>query len=263
VADNFLPTLLQKGGESLYLRATVPVIEQFLWTMTENGKATGNVNMVNAARHAANFIFGKPDVPDPNRRKGQEGPHPAEQKLEAERKTWEETRFKEASSEVSTAIDSELDAEILKGLDPEKKLSPRQRASLLGEIKKEIDTTLSKDQAFGRQMKALWSKAAGASYPKDQRASIKSAFLARAKALVPAVRTRLRSEWLGEKAPVNDDKGNNSGNKNKEQVRKRSLPDAGRSGKTGPVRPPSPKDVDYTKTSDEDLIAGRFVRKRA
>jgi hypothetical protein len=264
VADNFLPTLLAKGGENLYLRATVPIIEQFLWTVHEHGKTSGNANLVNAARHAANYIFGKPEIPDPNRRKGEQGPHPAERKLEDERKAWAETRFKEASSEVSAAIDTELDADIGKGLDPDKKLTQRQRSRLIQDIKDEIDATLRKDQAFGRQMKALWAKAADASYPKDQRASIKSAFLARAKALVPSVRSRLRAEWFGEKAPVNNDKSKNAGDKKQQDApKKRTLPDAGRSGSGGPKRPPSPKEVDYSKTTDEDLIAGRFTRKRA
>jgi hypothetical protein len=259
LADNFLPKLLAHS-QDLYLRATVPVIEQFMFTAYEHGKASGDANLMKSMQHAAKFFFGKPDIPDPRRRMGEGGPHPAEKRLEEERKNWQQTRFTEASGEVSSAIDSELEVDILKGLDPDKKLSERQRQSLITEIKSEIDAQLGKDEAFKRQMKALWSRAAAADYPRDQRASIKSAFLARAKALVPSVRTRLRAEWFGEK-DANSGKPSDK-NKQGQQSKKRTLPDSGRAAGGGPKRPPSAKEVDFTKTSDLDLIEGRYARRK-
>lgn len=260
VVDNLLPKLMAHS-QDLYLRATIPVIEQFLYTAFEHGKATNDPNLMRSAQHAAKFIFGKADIPDPNRRRGNEGPHPAEKKLEEERNSWKETRFRETSSEISSSIDTDLESEIIKGLDPDKKLSDRQRSSLIAEIKNEIDATLGKDEAFKRQMKALWKKAADADFPREQRSQIKSAFLARAKTLVPSVRTRLRAEWFGEKPPKS---GGKATDKNKDQTppKKRQITDSGRAPSGTHRRPPTPSDVDYSRTSDEDLIAGRFTRKK-
>lgn len=256
VVDNFLPTLL-KQSESLYLRATVPIVEQFLWTLHEHGKKSGDVNLVRSAQHASNYIFGKPEVPDPAARNRTAGPHPAEQKLEQERSAWAKERFYEASNEISTQIDGDLKGEVLKGLDPDKVLNEWQRGKLTDDILAEIDATLQGDQAFQRQMKALWQKAAASGYPRDQRASIKSAFLARAKALVPAVRSRLRAKALGQKV-ANPGNGQPKG----DSVKKRALPDSGRAGGNRGSRPPAPREVDYSRTSDEDLIAGRFTRRK-
>lgn len=259
VVENFLPAVIKKS-QDLYLVAAVPIIEQLLHNAYTNGKQTNNKNLMLSAQHIAQFMFNKPDIPDPARR-GQRGPSEAEQRLEAERATWKKTRFNEASQEVSGAIDAELEAEILKGLDPDKKLSKRQRASLIKEIKDEIDATLGKDEAHKRQMAAMWKKAASADYPRDQRGQIKNAFLARAKALVPSVRTRLRAEWFG------DEQEEVSGDKNKDRQqgdkkkKKRQLPDSGQAGGGGPKRPPTPGQVNYDKTSDMDLIEGRFVRR--
>lgn len=266
VVDNFLPNLLQQS-ESLYLRAALPIAEKFLWSLQEHGKQTGNVNFVRSAQHAALFLFGKAEIPDPSRRRGPEGPHPAEKKLEEERKQWAEQRFKEASSEISSEVDSELKSEVLKGLDPQKQLNEWQREKLIEDILNDINATLSKDTAFQRQMKALWTKASGAGFPRDQRASIKSAFLARAKALVPSVRTRLRAKALGDKAPnsgkpTTPKDGKVVKKNNNQPPKKRSLPESGAAGRQQPNRPPSPRDVDYTRTSDMDLIEGRFARKR-
>jgi hypothetical protein len=267
VVDNFLPQVL-KHSQDLYLRATMPVIEQFLHTAYTHGKNTGDANLMRSAQHAANFIFGKPEIPDPARRNQPRGPHPAEQKLEQERKEWADTRFRETSAEISAGIDQELEADIVKGLDPDKKLSQRQRASLIKEIKDEIDATLGKDEAFKRQMRSLWQRAGTAGYPRDQRASIKSAFLARAKALVPSVRTKLKGEWFGQaekgrpdgaKAPVREVAPQGK----PELGKKRFVAEAGRpAAGAGPKRPPAPKDVDYARTSDLDLIEGRFTRRR-
>lgn len=259
LAENFLPALLSQS-QDLYLTATIPVIEQFLHTAYEYGKANNDANLMRSMQHAAKFIFGKPDIPDPKRRAGNTGPHPAEQKLEQERKVWQETRFREASVEVSSEIDEEIETEILKGFST-KGMTDRQKTRFIKDVKDEIDATLSKDEAFKRQMKGLWSKAATADYPRDQRASIKSAFLARAKALVPSVRTRLRTEWFGEKdanSGAPSDKNKDKG----QQPKKRTIPDSGRASSGGPRRPPSAKEVDFTKTSDLDLIEGRFARRK-
>ncbi len=267
VVDNFLPTVL-KHSQDLYLRATMPVIEQFLHTAYTHGKNVGDANLMRSAQHAANFIFGKPEIPDPARRNQPRGPHPAEQKLEQERKQWADTRFRETSSEISQGIDQELEADILKGLDPDKKLSQRQRSSLIKEIKDEIDATLGKDEAFKRQMRSLWQRAETAGYPRDQRASIKSAFLARAKALVPSVRTKLRGEWFGQaekgRPAVGKPAVREEAPQGKPELgKKRFVAEAGRpAAGSGPKRPPNPKDVDYSRTSDLDLIEGRFTRRR-
>ena len=265
VVDNFLPQVL-KHSQDLYLRATIPVIEQFLFTAYNHGKNTGDANLMRSAQHAANFIFGKAEIPDPSRRGAARGPHPAEQKLEAERKQWADTRFREASAEVSASVDVELESEILKGLDPDKQLSSRQRQSLIKEIKDELDNTLGKDEAFRRQMRSLWTRAGNANYPKDQRASIKSAFLARAKALVPSVRARLRDEWFGKAEKERPTGGKPAANGKSQQAlsqKKRFPAESGRAASNaGPRRPPAPGDVDWSKTSDLDLIEGKFTRKR-
>lgn len=258
VVDNFLPKILEKS-QDLYLRATTPIVEQFLYTLYEHGKTTADKNLMLSAQHASKFIFGKHEIQDPRRREGSRGPHPAEQKLEEERKTWQQTRFKEASAEVSAVIDDTLNREILRGLDPDKKLSERQRSSLVKSIMDEIDSQLKKDTAFGKQMGSLWKRAGSADYPKDQRASIQNAFLARAKALVPSVRARLRAEWFGEKLPNSGKPKDNK--EGQEPPKKRHVGNSGGPAGGG-KRPPSSKEVDYSKTSDMDLIEGRFARKR-
>lgn len=260
VVDNFLPTVLEKGGQDLYLRATVPIIETFLANVFEHGKRVGDKNLMASAKHASNYIFGTPDIRDPSRRQVERGPHPAEKKLEEERKQWNQTRFQEASSEVSAEIDTVLEAEIAKGLDPDKVLSPRQRVTLIREIKDAIDEQLSKDTAFGRQMKSLWQQATTSGYSKDKRTQIKNAFLGRAKALVPGVRSRLRAEWLGEKPEKSSGK---SEKEEKPAPRKRDIPETGRAAAERGKTPPRPSEVDYNRTSDMDLIEGRFTRKRA
>jgi hypothetical protein len=263
LADTVLPRLLEQS-QDLYMRATVPVIEQFLWTLKEQGRSAKDPNLFNSAMHAAKWFFGKPEIPDPTRRVNSNEPHPAEKKLADQQKAWSQTRFKEASGEVSGAIDVEMNLEIAKGLSLPQGTTQKQKDAFMSALKDEVDATLGKDEAFKRQMKALWKKAGDADYPRDQRSQIKSAFLARAKALVPGIRTRLREEWFG-KAPVNNDKGKTA-DKDKQQTppkKKRVISDSGRAPQqNGPKRPPSAKQVDWTRTSDEDLINGRFTPKR-
>lgn len=264
LADNVLPQLL-KQSQDLYMRATVPVIEQFLWTLREHGREHKDTNLYNSALHAAKWFFGKADIPDPSRRGNNSNePHPAEKKLQEERQAWAQTRFAETSQEINGLIDTELDMEIAKGLALPQGTTPKQKAAFIKEIKDQIDSTLGGDEAFKRQMKALWKKAADADYPRDQRGQIKSAFLARAKALVPGIRTRLREEWFG-KAPAKGNVGGKAGDKNKQDQlpKKRVIPDSGRPPQNnGPRRPPAPNKVDYSRTSDMDLIEGRFTPRR-
>lgn len=261
LADTVLPRLLEQS-QDLYMRATVPVIEQFLWTLKEQGRSAKDPNLFNSAMHAAKWFFGKAEIPDPQRRMGNNEPHPAEKKLQEQQKTWAETRFRETSTEVSGAIDAELNGEITKGLSLPQGTTDKQKAAFMSALKDEIDATLGKDEAFKRQMKALWKKAADADYPRNQRSEIKSAFLARAKALVPGIRTRLREEWFGKASP-NNGKGKIVDKDKQTPPKKRAIPDSGRAPQNnGPKRPPSAKQVDWTRTTDEDLINGRFTPKR-
>lgn len=264
VVDNFLPKLLEKS-QDLYLRASVPVIEQFIHSAYEHGKRVGDANLMKSAQHAANFIFGKPEIPDPSRRGKPSGPHPAEQKLEEERKSWAQTRFRESSHEISGQVDRVLEREIENGLDPDKKLSDRQRTRLIQDIKDEIDAQLSKDEGFKRQMRGMWQRASTSNYSREQRASIQSAFLARAKPLVPAIRSRLKAEWFGKSStkPSSGQPSDNTGGRSDNgQFKKRTIPESGTRSSGTRMRPPSPKEVDYSKTSDMDLIEGKFTRKR-
>jgi hypothetical protein len=265
VVENFLPSILQKS-QDLYIKATTPIIEQFIHAAYEHGKRLGDANLMKSMQHASLFIFGDPGIRDPTTRRAS-GPHPAEAQLQEERRTWSQQRFSEASQEVSTEIDRELQRDIENGLDPDKKLSERQRSRLIADIKDEIDAQLQRDEAFKRQMGTLWKRAGGANYPKDQRASIKSAFLARAKPLVPSVRSKLKAEWFGVRSKTGslgqgERQRNPQGQFTQSPPKKRQFPESGGVAHTRGTRPPSPKEVDYNRTSDMDLIEGKFARRK-
>jgi hypothetical protein len=254
VADNWLPTL-RKHSSDLYVRVVTPVIQEALHFAFENGKNNGNKNLMFGAQHISNLLFGDAEIKPPAAPKKEE-PHPAEVKLREEQERWSQTRFQETREEVNRAIDSRLDSVIRRGLNTDGKLSDYELEHVVQDTMTALMDALGKDEAHKASMRAHWKRASQNGFAKEARAKLSEAFIARAIALVPGVRARIRAKALGEKG-----KPDSRDNKPEQQLRKRVIPNTGRSGINQP-RTLRPSEVDYSKTSDMDILMDRETRRK-
>jgi len=250
LVDNFLPTL-QKLSKDLYVRATMPVLEDLIRFAYNDGKRSGDKNLMYAAGHLAKHVFGEPRIPEP--RNTNTGPHPAEVQLREERDRHFSERYTNFNTEVTETAYTRLEKLADKGInDPEQKLTAFAKKAIIKETLTELDRRLSEDQQLAGTLRQLWRRATVGGFTQGHKEAILNAHLSRAKQLLPGIRNRMVAEALGQKQV-----------KGKALNRKRDLPAGGRGGVGGGrAMTLDPRKIDWAKTSDEDILAGKVTARK-
>ena len=141
-------------------------------------------------------------------------------------------------------------------IDPEGVFSDFIKNSIIDKVMTEVQDQMQSDRDHIRYMDSLWAKAKKAGYTGDWKSSIISAYLARAKSLVPAIRSRLVSEALGTSSNIN-------GKKSKLVETQTSRKESGSSGREAKEsKTIDSRRVDWSKTSDIDLLEDRITYKK-
>jgi hypothetical protein len=252
LVDNFLPTL-QRMSKDLYVRATMPVLQDLIRMTYNDGKRLNDKNLMYAAGHIAKHVFGEARIPEP--RIQSTGPHPAEVQLREERSRHFNERYGSFNQELASESYTRLERIADRGItDPENKLNGFTRKAITKEALAELDEKLGEDQQLANTLRQLWRRATVGGFTKEHKEAILNAHLSRAKQLLPGIRNRMVAEALGQKV---------AGKNNHKQ--KRDIPSGGR-GAAGGVRGNAarldPKKIDWGKTSDEDLLAGKITTRK-
>jgi hypothetical protein len=253
LARNFLPTIRESSME-LFAEITLPVVNDVLRSAIRDAEGSENVNLRNAALHIAKYLYGKPEIP--NLGEKQDAPNPQEEKLKSERQAFWQEKAQDFSNDCFTTGRDETLAEIAKGIDNDKSISPFLKTTLKDKIFKEVDELLGKDVRHLRQMNALWRRAESTGFPKESRRHIVDAYLRSAKVLIPAVRQKLRAE-AGLQSPVGKKDG-----KQETTQKRTNIPQSGRQASAQAGKTPSARDVNWGRTSDLDFLNGKYTPKR-
>lgn len=252
IARNFLPTIREDSME-LFAEITLPVVNDVLRSAIRDAEGSENTNLKNAALHIAKYLYGKPEIPELGAKK--DAPNPEAQRLQQERQQFWQEKAQDFSNECFTNGREETLAEIAKGIDNDKSISPFLKSTLKEKIFNEVDSLLGKDVRHLRQMNALWKRAESTGFPKEARREIINAYLRGAKALIPAVRQKFRAE-AGLVPPTN-------GEQKQETTPKRTnIPQSGGKPTGQAAKVPSARDVNWGKTSDLDFLNGKYTPKR-
>ena len=236
VAD-FLPTLFKNPlTKQLYYDATIPVIENVLRSALVEGKKRGNTNLEYAAQYINEFLFGTTEINPPKDSK----PDPEREKFEQEKMEHQRTRYIEFHESADSSAIEDTKTIIGKGL--EASLSPFLRGKIIDEVFSRVDKQIAADPQHMRLMNSLWEKAVRAGMTKEFHSRLRNAYLERAKPLIPAMRNKVLKEALETKESREEGKYT----PHKELV-------------GGPAKPQNlaglkAKDIDWTKTSDADVI---------
>lgn len=252
VAKDFLPTIREKSME-LFAEVTLPVINDVLRSAIRDADGSENVNLRNAALHIAKYLYGKPEIPNLETK---EQVNPEAEAIKRERQAFWQEKAQDFSNECFANGRDETLAEIAKGIDNDKSITPFLKNTLKDKIFKEVDELLGKDVRHLRSMNALWRKAESTGFPKESRRQIIDAYLRGAKTLIPAVRQKLRAE-AGLQVPAAKKDGKQETPKTRTNIPQSGRQASGQAGKT-----PSARDVNWGRTSDLDFLNGKYTPKR-
>jgi hypothetical protein len=250
-----LNSLFQVHPQAFW-RAANPLVEDIARNMFNKGVKEKDESMQNAARYLSEYFFGNTEIA--------EGKKTSIIKVEAtdpeitkQREAFDNERATAFRGSVETGIRTNLHS-IIEGkdpktgksrLDPDGVLSPFIRKTIIDHIIEEMGTQLTADKDHIRFMDSLWNKSKKNGRTDEDKARIISAYLARAKSLIPSLRSKYVSEALGQKVRVS----------NKEKGRAEDISsrrDGGAHGRPSNGKPKSydPKSINYGKTSDMDIL---------
>ena len=259
-SSNILGSLIKVHPPSFW-RAANPLVEDIAKNMFIKGTKEKDESMQNAARYLSEYFFGNTEVAE-----GKKTTIIKEEPSEVSKEREEFEREKDTTFRgiVSTGIKGNL-IPLIEGkdpksgksrLDPDDILSPFIKSTIIDRIINEIGTQLVSDKDHIRFMDSLWSKARRNGRTDEDKARISSAYLARAKSLIPSLRSKYVSEALGRKVKSADQR--------REKVSTlESRRDGGAQGKGSGSKPQNyhPKSINYSKTSDEDLLNDNITYK--
>lgn len=225
IAKNILPTL-QSINQTLFYDAVTPVIDTLIRNLNAAGIKEKDNNKSAAAKILAHFIHGDYEIPEAQTKKDPE--------LESERKALEDEK-KKLASETNSRFENNLENRtgklltklISDGLDPNNSLSEFVKSGIVREVIQRVGSELEKNPQHQAQLKKLYRLAQSERYSDKSAERIISAYLSRAKLLIPAVRSKVKNEALGTRTKAKDGIAKTTGREtstSQSKVNRSSLP---------------------------------------
>lgn len=196
-AEGFLPAL-QKVDRDTYIEITKPVIRSILRSVMQFGKehddSEKGKNFINAAKVVSLAVFQDSDLGKPDEVKKKT----VDEDLEKDKNEFYSKKANDLATSVNNDVEEELD-DLIGDIDPTKVLEkrPTLKAKILADIKREVREAMGRDKAHMTKMDSLWARERRNGFEGTLKDSIKTTFLSRAKVLIPEIRKRVRSEYLG------------------------------------------------------------------
>jgi hypothetical protein len=241
-ASNML-TEIRRNNSDMYYRITDPVIASALKAAESHASKSGDKNLLLATKYLSNFVFGAQEIPAFNGTARKEK-DPERIKFEKERQEEQEARYQEHSKTIYDYTEKKLDEMIREGLDPDNVYNNFVREALADKVMSRIGATLKNDKAFQGQMSALWKKAHKEGFTREAKQRIAHTYLAKAKRIMPAIRSKIRGE------------AKTDGSRGVERKDEKKIITSGGGGGNNNVKriPNDPKKIDWKNTTDEDIL---------
>jgi hypothetical protein len=199
IADNYLPAL-RKVDSQAYYHVLGNVIKDTIITMVKEGRALGDQGApLQAAANVLNqFIFGSQNFQPPTSLSKQVAPE--DRNREQEFRTQENqriyTQFESTRTDLQTKADNVLKSTIDGHIDPRGTMTDYVKHHATAEAFNNLEDLISKDTRFRGLLDKLWEKAFQSKFDKESTDRIKSAYLSKAKTLLPSVIKKARNDAL-------------------------------------------------------------------
>jgi hypothetical protein len=188
------------------------VIKDTIITMVKEGRNLGDQGApLQAAANVLNqFIFGSQNFTPPQRL-AQTSPQVdrQQQQFQEQQRQQVYAKFEDTRETLQTKADNVLMSTIDQNIDPNQTMTDYVRKNAVRDAHGTLETLISKDTRFRGLLDRLWEKAFQSGFDKDSTDRIKSAYLSKAKTLLPSVIKKARNEALrGHSQARSSDTGN-------------------------------------------------------
>lgn len=209
VVDEYLPTLA-RVDEKAYYHVLGNVTKHTIVAMVRESRRSGNEALQSAAQLLNQFVFGTSEFQPPTTlSKVEPEVENKSKELEEREQQFIKQQFESAVGDLNTRINNTLKNTIDANIDPKKSMTDYVRKNASREAMEMLDSMITKDARFVALKDKLWEAAFQENFSKASVDRIKSAYLSRAKTLLPTVIKKARIDALkglgrrvdGEEAP--------------------------------------------------------------
>jgi len=207
VVDNYLPTLYKVDQHSYY-HILGNIIKNTIISMVRDGKDQSNEDLGTAASILNQYIFGTDKFTHPTRLSKEDITDEAKQKeeeLSTKERKFVEKQYTVARDDLSTRVDNVLKSSVDKAIDPNDSMTDYVKNHAIREVLEGLEDQILKDTRFRSIYDKLWERAAENDFDKESMDKIKSAYLSKAKTLLPGLVKKSRQEALRSRKAGNDD----------------------------------------------------------
>lgn len=197
VADNYLEVLSKVDKEAFH-HVIGNTAKSIIAQMFREGKRTGNEALESASVILNQFIFGTSDYTPPTKlaKDGDKKNSTEDEKLKSDREEFEKRKFEDARNNLNTRVNNSIRSTIEAHIDPKQSMTDYVRRNASREALESLEKLISQDPRFKVIVNKLWTNAAKKDYDKNSVDMIRSAFLSKAKTLLPSVIKKARNEAL-------------------------------------------------------------------
>ena len=199
IADNYLPAL-RKVDQQAYYHVLGNVIKDTIVTMVRESRALGEQGQpLQAAANILNqFVFGSNTFqpPTPLSKSSKPEEKGKEDELRQQQQQIVMGQFESTRDDLQTRADNVLKATIDGHIDPKKTMTDYVRKNASREAFETLENLISRDTRFRGLLDKLWERAFEKGFDKESTDRIKSAYLSKAKTLLPTVIKRARNDAL-------------------------------------------------------------------
>mgnify|MGYP001377214659 CR=1 FL=1 len=211
IVDEYLPTLA-RVDEQAYFHVLGNVTKHTIVAMVRESRKSGNEALQSAAQLLNQFVFGTSEFKPPsNLSKDEPEVDGKNKELEQREQQFVRQQFDSARNDLNTRINNTLKNTIDANIDPKKSMTDYVRKNASREAIEMLEVVLSKDARFVALKDKLWESAFSENFSRVSVERIKSAYLSRAKTLLPTVIKKARIDalrGLGKRAGDEDESPN-------------------------------------------------------
>ena len=197
IVDDYLPTLA-KVDEQAYFHVLGNVTKHTIVAMVREARKSGNEALQSAAQLVNQFVFGTTEFRPPTPLSRPQAPEEEgkSKELEQREQAFVRQQFESTRGDLNTRINNTLANTIDANIDPKKSMSDYVRKNASREAMEMLESVLSRDARFIALKDKLWEAAFNENFSRNSVERIKSAYLSRAKTLLPTVIKKARIDAL-------------------------------------------------------------------
>ncbi len=217
IVDNYLLTL-KNVDEKAFFHVVGNTIKSTVAAMANTAQQNNDEELLTAARALYKFVNGNTNYTPPQPYSKPDNPQETEEvnRLTRDRLEFFQQQLDTVQTDLQSRVDGVLKNTIDQNMDPRGSMTNYVKKVAVNEAMTNVQKAIDTDSQFRRVLDRLWEKAAEDRFSKASIEKIRSAYLSKAKTLLPDSIKKSRNEALrGLGKRVKDDTDDNSDNSNK------------------------------------------------